>query len=146
MDAKQFDAVARTWATASRRQVLLRGLGAVAAVATTLVNKTGPFNLPIAEAATSLSCALQTYPMAGTRFTGARIKADVQFFDTLDTINQCAVEADVQVVITSSFRQGPPAGELGSQSGLFKEYNRICARRKSDGFCAWQEPRLAYAA
>jgi Domain of unknown function (DUF4157)/D-alanyl-D-alanine carboxypeptidase len=55
----------------------------------------------VAEAATS-TCALTTY--TGSNFVGDAVTADVEFVDSLGTINQHAADNSVNVYVTDSFR------------------------------------------
>ena len=48
------------------------------------------------------TCALTTY--SGSNFTGEQVVADVQFVSALDAINKHAVDNDVNLLITDSFR------------------------------------------
>jgi hypothetical protein len=52
--------------------------------------------------AATAACALRTY--TGSNFVGDAVVADVEFVDSLDSINTHAVANDVNVHVTSSFR------------------------------------------
>lgn len=54
------------------------------------------------EEVASATCALTTY--SGANFTGKTVAADIEFLDSLKTINQYAIDNDVNVHVTSSFR------------------------------------------
>jgi hypothetical protein len=107
VNQERFDDLAKGLATnrLSRRQVI-KGLFAGALLATplsTLLNR--------AALAQTGDCSIHTYSTAGTNFTGDPIRADAQFFDSLDSINGCAGENNVTVRITSSYRRpGDPVG------------------------------------
>src|SRR5690349_24429666 len=72
---------------------MLRAEAATPAIARTSYNEEGPIGP---------ACVLTTY--AGSNFTGKTVVADVQFVASLQSINKHAVDNDVNLLITDSFR------------------------------------------
>src|SRR5215213_8412620 len=102
MSQELFDDLARGLATncVSRRQVLI---GLAASMVGSLLGSVLSDTRARPALATGTSCAKQLYSN-GTRFTGAAITADVQFFDSLADIDQCAANNSVAIYVTDSYR------------------------------------------
>lgn|SRR5829696_1006028 len=143
MNQERFDDLTRGLATnrLSRRQVL-KGLaaGMLGAILGSV-----PLNMRARPAlATGTSCAKQVYSR-GTNFRGLSITADVQFFDSLDAIDQCARSNNVFIYVTDSYRPPgkivkPIAGVEQAKPGNHNaghaiDMNVQCQGCDTDGLC-----------
>src|SRR4051812_29238794 len=100
MNQHRFDQFTQVLGKAGNRRSMLKALAG--AVVTSAVGSW--LNHSDLEAAAT-SCALQTYNKPNSAFTGDPIRADVQFFDSLDSVNTCAIVNGVTIAVTSSYRK-----------------------------------------